>query len=243
MLAQYVSHDDETLRYMEHALYRLEKTKIAFEHYRAINSKLYRPTFNYPKFHAVTHFAQCIRDYGSAVNYDIAHSEAAHKYFLKAFYNRTNKKEYDAQIRQHNICHTNIIAMKDVIISKKALEKEGQLVVRNADKIALAEVRSALSLMDLDGKYMWAISNVDIDAARDLGLTGIKKHWRLAGQIEKEVNGLYRDCIPALVAFVKHFRKTHDNEEVTENMKIRRDIDPGWASPLFVQLHGSIHCW
>ena len=40
MLAQYVSHDDETLRYMEHALYRLEKTKIAFEHHRPIDSKL-----------------------------------------------------------------------------------------------------------------------------------------------------------------------------------------------------------
>ena len=83
--------------------------------------------------------------------------------------------------------------MKDVIISKKALEKEGQLVVRNADKIALAEVGRTSSPMDLDGKYMWAISNVDIDAARDLGLTGIKKHWRLAGQIEKEVNRLHRD--------------------------------------------------
>ena len=133
--------------------------------------------------------------------------------------------------------------MKDMIISKKALEKEEQLVVRNADKIALAEVGKTSSPIDLNGKYMWAISNIDIDAARDLGLTGIKKHWRLAGQIEKEVNGLHRDWIPALAAFVKHSRKTHDNEEVTENMKIRRDIDPGWASSLFVQLHGSIHCW
>ena len=176
MLAQYVSHDDETLRYMEHALYRLEKTKIAFEHHRPIDSKLCRPTFNYPKFHAVTHFAQCIRDYGSAVNYDTAHSKAAHKYLLKAFYNRTNKKEYDAQIWQHNVRHTNVIAMKDVIISKKALEKERQLVVKNADKIALAKVGKTLSPMDFDGKYMWAISNVDIDATRDLGLTGIKKH-------------------------------------------------------------------
>ena len=227
MLAQYVSHDDETLWYMEHALYRLEKTKIAFEHHRPIDSKLYRPTFNYPKFHAVTHFAQCIRDYGSAVNYDTAHSEAAHKYLLKAFYNKTNKKEYDAQIRQHNVCHTNVIAMKDVIISKKALEKEEQLVVRNADKIALAEVGRMSSPIDLDGKYMWAINNVNIDANRDLGLTGIKKHWRLAGQIEKEVNGLHRDWIPTLAAFVKHSWKTHDNEEVTENIKIRRDIDPG----------------
>ena len=176
MLAQYVSHDDETLRYMEHALYRLEKTKIAFEHHRPIDAKLCRPTFNYPKFHATSHFVQCIRDYSSAVNYDTAHSKAAYKYLLKAFYNRTNKKEYDAQIRQHNVRHTNVIAMKDVVTSKKAREKEGQLVVRNADKIAQAEVARTSSPMDLDGKYIWAMSNIDIDAARDLGLTGIKKH-------------------------------------------------------------------
>lgn len=31
ILAQYVSYDEETLRYMEHVLYRLEKTKIVFE--------------------------------------------------------------------------------------------------------------------------------------------------------------------------------------------------------------------
>ena len=33
-----------------------------------------------------------------------------------------------------------------------------------------------LNLMDYDGMYIWAISNVDIDATRDLQLTGINKH-------------------------------------------------------------------
>ena len=242
MLAQYVSHDNKTLRYIEHALYRLENTKIAFEHHQTIDSKLYQPTFNHPKFHLVTHFAQCIRDYGSAVNYDTAHSKAAHKYLLKAFYNSTNKKEYDAQIRQYNVRHTNVIAMKNVTISKKSSEKEEKLVVRNADKILLAKVGKTSSPIDLDGKYMWAISNVDIDMVRDLGLTGIRKHWRLAGQIEKVVNGLHRNQIPALATFVKHSQKAYNNEKVIENMKIRQDIDTEWASSLFVQLHGSIHC-
>ena len=41
MLAQYVLHDDKTLQYMEHALYRLGKTKIAFEYHRPIDLKLY----------------------------------------------------------------------------------------------------------------------------------------------------------------------------------------------------------
>ena len=176
MLAQYISHDDKMLRYIEHNLYKLEKTKIAFEHYWPIDAKLCRPTFNYPKLHATSHFVQCIRDYGSTVNYDTTHSKVAHKYLLKAFYNKTNKKQYDTQIQQHNIRHTNVIAIKDVVISKKAQEKEGHLVVKNTDKIAQAEVARTWSPINLDGKLMWAISNVDIDTARDLGLTGIKKH-------------------------------------------------------------------
>ena len=190
MLAQYVLHDDETLRYIEHALYRLEKTKIAFEHHWPIDFKLCQPTFNYPKFHAISYFVKCIRDYSSAVNYDTAHSEAAHKYLLKAFYNRTNKKEYDSQIWQHNVRHTNIIAMKDVIIEEKAREKEG-LSEGIADTTAPAEVARASSPVDLAGKYMWAMSIADMDAAKELGLTGIKKYWRRAGQVEMELDWLH----------------------------------------------------
>ena len=40
MFAQYVSHDEEILRYIEHALYKLEKINIAFKQYRPIDSKL-----------------------------------------------------------------------------------------------------------------------------------------------------------------------------------------------------------
>ena len=123
ILARYVLHDEKTLCYIKHALYKLEKTKIAFEQYQPIDSKLYRPTLNYPRFYAINHFVQSIQDYGSVVNYDTAHSEAAHKYLFKAFYNRTNKKEYESQIWQHNVRHTNIIAMKEVIILEKNQRK------------------------------------------------------------------------------------------------------------------------
>ena len=60
-----------------------------------------------------------------------------------------------------------------MVSSKKAREKKEQLVVRNADKIAQSKITRTSSLMDLNGKYMWAMSNVNINAARDLGLTGI----------------------------------------------------------------------
>ncbi len=51
-----------------------------------------------------------------------------HKYFLKTFYNLTNKQEYKLQIWQYNVCHTNIIAIKDVIILEKNKKKEKLLV-------------------------------------------------------------------------------------------------------------------
>ncbi len=84
---------------MKHTLYRLENTKLAFEHYRPIDYKLCQPTFNYHKFHAISDFIQYIWDYNTTVNYDTAHSKAAHKYLLKAFYNKINKKKYNLQIR------------------------------------------------------------------------------------------------------------------------------------------------
>ena len=111
MFTQLLLHNNETLFYIEHALYKLDKTKIAFENYCLINVKLFQPTFNYPKFHIIIHFVQYIWDYGSAINYDTAHSKTVYKYFLKAFYRNTNKKEYELQILEYNIRYTNVIAM------------------------------------------------------------------------------------------------------------------------------------
>lgn len=86
------------LQYMEHALYKLEKTKIAFEKHRPIDTKLYQPTFNYFKFHAINYFVQYVWDYSRTVNYDTAHSKAVQKYFLKSFYSKTNKMKYNLYI-------------------------------------------------------------------------------------------------------------------------------------------------
>lgn len=121
---------------MEHALYRLDKTKIAFENHCPINVKLFQPTFNYSKFYAITHFIKCIRDYGSMINYDTANGEAAHKYLLMAFYRRTSKKKYESQILIHNICYINVIAMQDAILMAKVLnksDKKKQLIIDTLD--------------------------------------------------------------------------------------------------------------
>ncbi len=113
--------------------------------------------------------------------------------------------------------------MKDVIISEKAREKK--LSEGLTATTALAEVARALNPINLAWKYRWAMSNVDMDLAKELGLTGVKKYWRQAGQVEMKLDWLH-DWIPALAIFVRYSRRMYNNEEVGQNMSVKRDIDP-----------------
>ena len=65
--------------------------------------------------------------------------------------------------------------MKDVIILEKARE-EKMLLESIANITALAEVTRVSSPVDLAGRYNWVMSNADLDAAKELGLTDIKKY-------------------------------------------------------------------
>ena len=188
MLAQYSLHDNKTLCYIEHTLYRLKTTKIVFGHHWPMYSKLCWPTFNYPKFHVISHFIQYIWDYSSTVNYNTAHNKAIYKYLLKAFYNKTNKKEYNLQIWEQNICHTNIIAIKNMIISKKAKEMLWKNIM---DTTAPAEVAQISNAIDFVERYNWIINNTNLDIVKKLGLTDIKKYWRCASQLEIKLDELY----------------------------------------------------
>lgn len=64
------------------------------------------------------------------------------------------------------------------MILKKAKKKK--LLEVSVDTIALAIVTLALILINLIGRYRQAINNVDIDKAKELKLTEIKKYWQRA---------------------------------------------------------------
>ena len=58
------------------------------------------------------------------------------------------------QIRQYNVCYTNIIVIKDVIVvAEKDEENKELLAIENADKTAMTEVVKVSSTIDLGSKY------------------------------------------------------------------------------------------
>ena len=75
--------------------------------------------------------------------------------------------------------HPNIIAIKDLIISEKVRE-EKMLLEGIENTTAPAEVALVSSLVDLTGRYNWAMSDADLDIAKKLGLISIKKYWKRA---------------------------------------------------------------
>lgn len=80
--------------------------------------------------------------------------------------------------------------MKSVIILEKARKKR-ELLGGIADTTAPAEMAWALSPVDFAGRYKWEMSNADLDAAKELGLTRVKKYWKHADQVEMELDWLH----------------------------------------------------
>ena len=105
----------------------------------------------------------------------MAYSEAAHKYLLKAFYRRTNKKKYKSQILEHNIRHTNVIAIQDVILIAKVSvrsAKKKELIINMPD----AKVKRVCNLTNVLLKYNWHLDFTDDETAVNLGLQSVKKY-------------------------------------------------------------------
>lgn len=138
MLAMYVSHDEKTLSYMEHALYRIDKLKMVFAKYWPQNTNLdngddNETHFNIPKLHVTTHYVPLICLYGSAPGFDTFYLEAAHKFLVKNFFPMTNKLEgWERQMWIHNIRWVNIAAMRDVLLYRQT--KAGSMATQRTNE-------------------------------------------------------------------------------------------------------------
>jgi hypothetical protein len=233
LLAQYKTHDDETLRYLEQALYRIDKTKVAFQKLRPIDKITEEGHFNFPKFHIMTHYTTCIREYGAADNFDTEHSEAGHKYHVKAFYGRTNKRRgYEDQICLHNTRRNNMLAMENVIFYR-----ESKHTTQTSNNIE-AQVSMPSRMLNLT-RLGWA---VDLTRRHDLQLRGLNTHfWRTVVDTVSWVR--IEGFVDALAVFVRESRNRIDDIRVTNASMDRRETDPSWVQEYAMALHPSIRCW
>ena len=91
-LAQYASHSEETLKYMEDAL-------DSFHTHKDVFKQLWpKVNFNFPKLHSLLHFTQSIRLFGATDNYNTEQFEQLHIDLAKDAYHASNKKDEHSQM-------------------------------------------------------------------------------------------------------------------------------------------------
>ena len=66
--------------------------------------------------------------------------------------------------------------MKNVIEAAEKGREIQEPLAEKINKAAMVEVAKVASAIDIGNKYRWAISNDDIDIARDLRLISVKKY-------------------------------------------------------------------
>jgi acetolactate synthase small subunit len=92
MFAEYRSHNDETLQYMQFCIHRINQLKEVFRVVRLINKNTGENQFNFPKFHILMHYPEFIKLYNCADGTDTEISEMEYRLIIKQPYDRTNKK-------------------------------------------------------------------------------------------------------------------------------------------------------
>lgn len=91
-LSQLQMQTSKTLNALEQCL------KIFHENKNVIVELHIRDHFNIPKFHAITHYVNCIRSLGSADGYNTESPERLHINFAKEAYRASNKRDYMEQM-------------------------------------------------------------------------------------------------------------------------------------------------
>ena len=100
-IAQYVSHNDTTLQYLEDAKNLFHSTKSVFITLGARlgeKSKKVLNHFNIPKIAAMHTYAPHIRQFGASPQYSTDITEYCHQPMAKDAYRSTNHKEYEVQM-------------------------------------------------------------------------------------------------------------------------------------------------
>lgn len=88
------------------------------------------------------------------------------------------------------------------------------------DITAKVKVAWISSLANFGTRYEWVMSNLDVNVAKELRQTGVKKYWQSIDQIKIELDWQY-DSIPVLAIFVRYLYRIYKNEEVGRNISIK----------------------
>lgn len=83
-----------------------------------------------------------------------------------------------------------------------------------------AEMPQISTFINFIGRYIQAISNIDLDLAQKLAFITIKKYQKFVGQVEIKLNWLH-DQFLVITSFMKHLSRVYNKKKITKNRNTR----------------------
>ncbi|KAI0054736.1 hypothetical protein BV25DRAFT_1922419 [Artomyces pyxidatus] len=139
-LAQYPSHSDETLKYLNEAMARFHANK------DILLVAGVRENFNIPKLHSLLHYVPSIKLFGTTDNYNTEYSERLHIDYAKDAYRATNRKDVYPQMtkwlqrKEQVLRHEQYVAWR---IHKKQVAAEAAAAANAAAAAQAAAAQAA----------------------------------------------------------------------------------------------------
>jgi hypothetical protein len=232
-IAEYKSHDEYTLEYLEWALKRIDNTKGVFDAFRP-KDKADEAHWNYPKFHFISHYITLIKRFGALNGWTSEHMEAPHKYLLKTFYDRTNKGEsYLDQICSWNTRETNLKAMDNMLLH----------YFGTASKMSL-EIPTMVTSMSREPQLLTTTGCQSI-SARISWLYRLKRDVTTTAMYAQQALRL-KGFVNSLAVFVSECREKLNGKTSKDRVEKEDDAalpDSTWVEGYPIQIFGSLKCW
>ncbi len=227
MLTSNRLHDDESLCYMNNAIYRINVLKEVFKQFQ------HDKNFNYLKFHVISHYMNFIQRYESADDFDTSYMKIAHKFLIKDYYDLTNKqKNFQMQILHHNTWRVNMLAMRNIILHdlitfrSEIDERMKVMITKSSRSLDLMQLEWDLSEMNSNLRWNW-FSNF--------------RFWRIASEIAKTTH--IKNFLNELSIFIRESRRKKSEIKSNKYQMNQKEIDFFWINNYFVSVHASIECW
>jgi hypothetical protein len=238
LMTQYRFHDDNILFYLDHALYRINAFKHEFRDLRSQNKNIEEDHFNFLKFHVMSHYSEFIRKYETIDEYDTFHDEIKHKYMLKKYYEKINKRDtFQEQLFWHNKRRVNVLTLKNIFLYNAFIWEREHISLQNIIKIKITRsFRDYLDLIELDVYDNIQKTNEIWNSIKS------SRQWCLISDLTKWMS--MSNIIFALTIFIrKQHRATNNVQEMSVNDKYRCESNSSWMKNLYVSIHDFLTCW
>ena len=181
----------------------------------------------------MTHYASQIWRYNSADNFNTKHSEIAHKYLIKIFFDCINKRDtFQTQLLHHNTWHLNLLAMKDILLYRDTRQSK-------INKHALTAIITWFSHIFSLRKIQDALIHEQCNQIQETEFNS--KLWCHASILVRILN--MKKLLDALTIFVRKCCNIIDKKVVSDRKLNKKKKDLIWVESYYVSVHESLQCW